>query len=244
MCKGRFTLIELLVVIAIIAILAALLLPSLGAAKERAKIAACQSNLRQSALALHSYADDFQDWFPCYDDSYMWTSGEAYFNCLPEGLWTVGGNRSGPATVWIMDYLKSYKSLFCPSNPTSLETYASNYTIHSTPWHALWNSYGYGARPTEGGWWGAVIRHYNPPPYFQGRRSAMTTSNILMADLVSTTGIGTTLWNMNWTGVNHQAGGLPAGANVSYYDGHVQWRTRDQLQRQIEVQYSNVDYWW
>ncbi|MFA5203668.1 MAG: type II secretion system protein [Lentisphaeria bacterium] len=241
MNKGRFTLIELLVVIAIISILAALLLPSLGAAKDRAKIAACQSNLRQNALALHSYADDFQDWFPCYDDSFIWTSGEAFFNCLPEGLWTIPGGETGPATVWIMDYLKSYKSLFCPSNPTYLETYAINYTIHSTPWHALWNAYGYGARPSEN--WTAVITHYNSPPYFQGRRANMTTGSILMADLVST-GIGTTLWNMDWTGVNHRAGGLPAGASVSYYDGHVQWKSRDQLQRQIKVTYSGADYWW
>src|ERR1043166_4471698 len=53
-----FTLIELLVVVAIIAILAALLLPTLGKAKESAKGAQCMSNLHQIALALTSYTED------------------------------------------------------------------------------------------------------------------------------------------------------------------------------------------
>jgi len=58
--KRGFTLIELLVVIAIIAILMAILIPTLHRAKEQGKRAACLNNLRQMALAWNLYADDFE----------------------------------------------------------------------------------------------------------------------------------------------------------------------------------------
>src|SRR5256885_926769 len=62
--KRAFTLIELLVVIAIIAILAALLLPALAGAKERARRASCKSSLRQFILAVHMYGDDNEQIVP------------------------------------------------------------------------------------------------------------------------------------------------------------------------------------
>ncbi|MGB9588294.1 MAG: type II secretion system protein, partial [Armatimonadota bacterium] len=59
-----FTLIELLVVISIIAILAALLTPIFVEARNRARLSACLSNVRQLALATHAYCTDHDDYFP------------------------------------------------------------------------------------------------------------------------------------------------------------------------------------
>ena len=85
-CKA-FTLIELLVVIAIIAILAALLLPVLARARDKARATQCGSNLRQWGLALRIYADDYGDYLPRRGQGVqtlnLITRPDDWFNALP-----------------------------------------------------------------------------------------------------------------------------------------------------------------
>jgi prepilin-type N-terminal cleavage/methylation domain-containing protein len=61
---AAFTLVELLVVVAVIALIASLLLPALGKAKEKGREARCVSNLKQLGVAFHLYLGDYNERFP------------------------------------------------------------------------------------------------------------------------------------------------------------------------------------
>jgi prepilin-type N-terminal cleavage/methylation domain-containing protein len=105
--RTGFTLIELLVVIAIIAILAAILFPVFARARENARRASCQSNLKQIGLGFMQYTQDYDEKFPGQTVS----GGLAY-------VADASATPNGVAWYWIQlhPYIKSKQIWVCPSN--------------------------------------------------------------------------------------------------------------------------------
>jgi prepilin-type N-terminal cleavage/methylation domain-containing protein len=202
-----FTLVELLVVIAIIALLAALLMPALKGARDRAKQAACVNHLRQVGLAMTMYADENNGFFPCPFDTntvadlpdtpvngdYLWRGPVQKLLRYKPLPWAFGiPSRPG-------HYVADLRVFYCPAQ--RLRTYPDNTTV-----------YGQGGWAKEGYYIG-YHWFYAPPGWAEANPNHLNYRNSEPPNHVICMDFG---WSWVYADRSH-----PASCNFLYVGGQV-----------------------
>ncbi|HEY4329058.1 MAG TPA: prepilin-type N-terminal cleavage/methylation domain-containing protein [Phycisphaerae bacterium] len=221
--RGGFTLIELLVVVAIIALLIAILLPSLGRARKQAKNVTCLANLKSDGTALYNYATQ--------------NNGKLPADGLMEGqlFWDMEANL----TDFVMgDNGIVRKTYYCPLN---LQQNVPN----------LWNLSGaVGAAATHRALGYFYILQRNNlsinglklPKFAKSKvtSSAMAEDGELITDIVISDAAGQVFDSLPFSGgggvnlgTSHMADTKPSGGNILFLDGHADVRKYSQMKLQI-----------
>jgi prepilin-type N-terminal cleavage/methylation domain-containing protein/prepilin-type processing-associated H-X9-DG protein len=122
--RSAFTLIELLVVIAIISILAAILFPVFGRARENARRSSCQSNLKQIGLGVAQYTQDYDERLP------MSVAGTDASGAIGGWMYYQPYGTFDPSKGSLFPYIKSSQIFICPSDSKGA-TNGNSYAINS-----------------------------------------------------------------------------------------------------------------
>jgi prepilin-type N-terminal cleavage/methylation domain-containing protein/prepilin-type processing-associated H-X9-DG protein len=236
--REAFTLIELLVVIAIIAILAALILPSLSRAREQGLRTACLNNLKQLQLCWNMYSQDNDDSVAPNNYVGLVDPSEAYI--ARDITWCAGNARYDQTTVFIetgvlFDYNRSVRIYKCPSDRSKVEERITKQIL------PIDRNRSYNMNGSIGctvAWWyptyTKVSQMRNPPP------SRVFVFAEVHEDCIFDAHFGIANTNVvprgvfeNFTYFEENWGEIPAdrhnrGANLSFADGHVEhkrWQT-------------------